>query len=199
MTHRAARPALMLVVALALLAGCGSTTRLPSPLGRSFAAIPRPTSASPEPVGDPPSERHGTVPENIASKEATPSSLAPSPQAALLRYALDYTNWRASSLPLVERRLVLLSVGTARLTAEQIAASNSAAAGLDGNHVQNKGVVLTIARGRGPAAGQWIVVTQEQTTGTGPYAGLPPALHVTLARTERLNHGWVISGWTPRT
>jgi hypothetical protein len=59
--------------------------------------------------------------------------------------------------------------------------------------------VLAIAPGQGPAAGQWIVVTQEQTTGTGPYASLPPALHVTFASTERLNHGWVISGWTPRT
>jgi hypothetical protein len=59
--------------------------------------------------------------------------------------------------------------------------------------------VLAITRGRGPAAGQWIVVTQEQSTGTGPYAGLPPTLHVTLASTEHLDHGWVISGSTPRT
>jgi hypothetical protein len=116
-----------------------------------------------------------------------------------MRYALAYANWRASSLAAVERRLVVLAVGAARLTAEQIAASHSAAAELAGNHVQNKGVVLTIARGRGPAAGQWVVVTQEQTTGTGPYAGLPPALHVTLARTERLNRGWAISGWKPQT
>jgi hypothetical protein len=58
---------------------------------------------------------------------------------------------------------------------------------------------VAIAPGRGPVAGQWIVVTQEQSTGTGPDAGLPPTLHVTLAGTEHLDRGWAISGWTPRT
>jgi hypothetical protein len=134
----------------------------------------------------------------MASRQNTPGSLAPSPRAALLRYALLYTNWQAASLPATERRLASLAVGAARLTAEQLVASNSAAAALAANHVQNKGVVLAIAPGRGSIVGQWIVVTEEQTTGTGPYAGLPPTLHVTLGRTERLGHGWVVSGWTPR-
>jgi hypothetical protein len=134
----------------------------------------------------------------LARKENTPSSLAPSPQAALLRYALLYTNWQASSLPAHERRLAALAVGAARLTAEQEDASASAAAALAADHVQNTGVVLSIAAELGPTRGQWIVVTQEQSTGTGPYAGLPPTLHVTLARTERLKRGWAVSEWTPR-
>jgi hypothetical protein len=198
MTHHV-RLALTLMLTLAFLAGCGSTTNAPSPLGRSFASAPASTSTSAAPIGDPPPERHGTVPEGIASEENRSGSLAATPQAALLRYALTYTNWRASSLSVVERRLVSLAVGAAKLTAEQTAASNSVAAELADDHVQNKGVVLAITPAQGPADGQWVVVTQEQTTGTGPYAGLPPALHVILARTERLNHGWVISGWTPRT
>lgn len=199
MTHHTLTPALALILALTSLSGCGSATSAQSSLGRSFAATPEPANPAPAPTGDPPAERHGTVPENIASKEDTPSSLAPSPQVALRRYALAYTNWRAASLPATERRIASLSVGTARLTAEQIAASDSAAAELAANHVQNEGAVLAIAPGRGPVTGQWVVVTQERTTGTGPYAGLPPTLHVTLARTERLDHGWAISGWTPRT
>lgn len=199
MTRHTAAPALTLILALTFLSGCGATTSAPSSLGRSFAAAPGPTSPAPAPNGDPPDERDGTVPESMASRQNMPSSLAPSPQAALQRYALLYTNWRAASLPSVERQLAALAVGAARLTAEQIAASHSTTAALAAEHVQNTGVVLAIAPGQGPVRGQWIVVTQEQTIGEGPYAGLPPTLHVTLARTRRLGQGWAISSWTPST
>ncbi len=192
---------LALILVLLSVGGCGasSTTSAPSPLGRAFAAASSPPGAAAAPIGDPPPERHGAVPQSVTGKQDTPSAPAASPQAALLRYARLYTNWQAASLPTVERRLASLAVGAARLTAEQNAASSSAVAELTAHHVQNTGIVLAIAPGRGPASGQWIVVTQEQSTGTGPYAGLPPTLHVTLASTEHLNRGWVISGWTPRT
>jgi hypothetical protein len=126
--------------------------------------------------------------------------MSATPQIALRRYALAYTNWTAAGLPATERRLASLAVGAARLTAEQLAASTSATVELAGNHVQNTGVVLAITPGLGPAVGQWVVVTQEQTTGTGPYAGLPSTLHVTLARVQRIEHGyWAIREWNPRT
>ena len=171
------------------------------PLGRPFAAQPAASSRAPAPAGDPPAERGGTVSARQAASEneLTGSSLAPSPQAALLRYALLYANWQADSLSRVERRLAALAVGAARLTAEQIAASQSATAALAADHVQNTGVVLSIARGQGPARGLWVVVTREQTTGAGLYAGLPPTLHVTLARTQRFDEGFAISSWIPRT
>jgi hypothetical protein len=201
MTRTSATAPLAVILAVISVSACGasSTTSAPSPLGRAFTAAPSPAAVAAAPVGDPPAERHGTVPNSAARGEDTPSSLAPSPQAAILRYALLYTNWQAASLPTVERRLASLAVGPARLTAEQIAASSSAVVELAAHHVQNSGIVLAIAPGRGPTRGQWIVVTQEQATGTGPYAGLPPTLHVTLASTEHLDQGWVISGWTPRT
>lgn len=63
-------------------------------------------------------------------------------------------------------------MGAARLAAEQTAASRSVTAALVASHVRNHGVVLSIAPGQGIARGQWIIVTQEQTTGSGPYAGL---------------------------
>jgi hypothetical protein len=198
-TNATAPLALMLV--LVFVSGCGAsaTTSGPSPLGRAFTAAASTPGAAAAAMSDPLAESHGTVPQSVASSEDTPSSLAPSPHAALLRYALLYTNWQAVSLPTVERRLASLAVGAARLTAEQIAASRSAIAELAAHHVQNTGIVLAIAPGEGPARGQWIVVTQEQSTGTGPYAGLPPTLHVTLAAAEHLYQGWAISGWTPRT
>lgn len=201
MNRLKATAALALILVLISVSGCGasSTTSVPSPLGRAFVAASSPPGAAAAPIGDPPAERHGTVPQSVASKEDTPSSLAPSPQVALLRYALLYTNWQAASLSTVEWRLASLAIGPARLTAEQITASSSAVAELAAKHVRNRGIVLAIAPARGPAQGQWIVVTQEQSTGTGPYAGLPPTLHVTLASTQHLNRGWVVSGWTPRT
>ncbi len=201
MTRPNATAPLALTLALMTVSGCGvsPTTSGPSSLGRAFAAASSPPGAVATSIGDPPAERHGTVPQSLTSMEDTPSVLAPSPQVALLRYALLYTNWQAASLPTVERRLASLAVGPARLTAEQIAASSGAVDELAAHHVQNKGIVLAIAAGRGPAQGQWIVVTQEESTGAGPYTGLPPTLHVTLASTEHLDRGWVISGWTPRT
>jgi hypothetical protein len=195
-------PTTALLLALIGLAGCGGRSPSSSslPLGRALSAAPASTSQAPAPIGDPLPERDGTIPKGQAAKENTPAtgSIAPSPQAALRRYALGYTNWQATSLPAHERQIASLAVGAARLAAEQTAASKSTAAQLASNHVENKGVVLAIAPGEGPARGQWIVVTQEQTTGTGPYAGLPPTLHVTLARTERLNQGWAVTEWTAR-
>lgn len=201
MTRPNATAPLALILAVISMSGCGasSTTSGPSPLGRAFTAAASSPRAAAPPIGDPPAERHGTVAQSVASRENTPRSLAPSPQAALMRYALLYTNWQAAGLPTVERQLASLAVGPARLTAEQIAASSSAVAELAAHRVQNRGIVVAIAPGRGPVAGQWIVVTQEQSTGTAPYAGLPPTLHVTLASTEHLDRGWAISGWTPRT
>jgi hypothetical protein len=151
-----ATAALALILLFVSVSGCGasSTTSVPSPLGRAFATS-SPPAAPAAPIGDPLAESHGTVPPPpLASSEDTPSSLAPSPQVALLRYALLYTNWQAVSLPTVERRLASLAVGAARLTAEQIAASRSAIAELAAHHVQNTGIVLAIAAGRGPARGQ---------------------------------------------
>jgi len=196
-----ARATLTVLLVLASLSGCAasSPTSAPAPLGRSVAATPRLASTAPAASGESTTEQHGTIPPGAARQQSTPSALAATPQAALARYALLYSSWRAASLPGVERQVAALAVGPARLTAEQIAASHSATAELAADHVQNTGIVLSIAPGQGPARNQWIIVTQEQTTGTGPYAGLPPALRVTLARTQRLSQGWAISSWTPRT
>ena len=41
-----------------------------------------------------------------------------------------------------------------------------------------------IAPGQGSAAGLWVIVTRETTTGEGDYAGLPPTDHVTDAQVD---------------
>jgi hypothetical protein len=197
------RRSIALLIVPVSLSGCGSLAPRSSspPLGRALAVEAAPARSANAPSGDPPAERDGSVPAGLAARENAPAAgaFAGSPRAALERYALAYTNWRAASLLARERELAALAVGAARLAAEQTAAAGGDVAGLARDHVQNKGVVLAIAPAQGPAHGTWVVVTQEQTTGTGPYAGVPIAPHVTLARVRRLRKGWVISDWSPRS
>ena len=188
------------------LAGCGGAAHQAAPpLGRSLdsptATVHAPTARSPRsaPAGDPRRERGGHIPPAIAVAQSEPAAagLASSPTVALARYALAYTNWRAAALPARERELAALAVGPARLRTEQTAAAHSGAAALAAHDVANAGQVVAIAPGEGPDQGDWVVVTEEQTTGSGPYAGLPAGPHVTLARLAHLPGGWAVSQWDP--
>ncbi len=191
----------MPLIALAAVGGCGGALAAGEghELGRTFGAEGVSVVPAPAPQGDPVPERGGTVPARAAAHEDAidPGAAAQSPQAALRRYALAYSNWSAAELPARERRLAALSVGPPRLAAEQLAASQSTNAALAADHVENRGVVLSIAEGQGPAQGEWVVVTEEETSGSGTYAGLPVGTQVTLARVTRLGGGWAVSGWTP--
>jgi hypothetical protein len=91
----------------------------------------------------------------------------------LRRYPPAYTNWQAATLG-----------GAGELVAHQ---------------AQNTGPVLAIAPGEGSAWGQWVLVTQEQTTGSGAYAGLPSSPHVTLARVVPVGGRWVVDEWAPQS
>jgi hypothetical protein len=187
------------------LAGCGGSHIASTPLGRPLgtpttapaAQSSRPSLAAP--AGDPPHERGGHIAPAAAAAQGrpAPAGLALSPTGVLMRYALAYTNWRASQLLVRERQLAALSVGVARLSTEQTAAAQGGAAALAAHDVANVGQVVAIAPGEGPDRGQWVVVTEEQTTGTGPYAGLPVGPHVTLARVVHLGGGWAVSAWDP--
>jgi len=41
-----------------------------------------------------------------------------------------------------------------------------------------------------------VLVSQETTSGSGDYAGLPAAMHVTYAQVTHTPQGWVISQWS---
>ena len=195
-------PAAITTVVALVLAGCTHTAGVTTPLGRSIAAGPPrqvPVAPTPAPVGDPPEERGGTIPAaaSVAENSATPAGVATSPQAALRRYALVYVNWRAADLRQREHQLVAMSMGAAKLIAEQTAAAQSGTAALIADGVANSGQVVAIAPGEGPDFGQWVIVTLEHTTGSGAYAGLPPGPHVTFAEVRHIDGGWVVSAWNP--
>ena len=114
------------------------------------------------------------------------------------RYAQLYINWNAAGLVADQRTLAAISIGAARLQAQQAAAHASTDTTLTADHVSNTGQVVSAQPGAGPAAGKWVIVTSEKTLGKGDYAGLPAAVHVTYAKVTRTDQGWVISQWAPQ-
>ena len=189
------------------VAGCATTQRPASPLGRSIEADATPTASGPPPmptgptppVGDPPPERGGTIPAaaRAAQDHVDRGLLSRSPQSALRRYAIAYTNWSASQLPARERQLAAMSIGDARLAIEATIAARSTTRPAPRDPVTDTGSVVAIAPGSGTAVGWWVVVTDERTLGEGVYSGLTPAMHVTLAHVTHLPGGWAVSAWEP--
>ena len=69
---------------------------------------------------------------------------------------------------------------------------------LASSQVANSGQVIAIAPELAGAAGDWVVVTREPTTGQGDYQGLPATLHVTYAQLTHTPDGFVVSLWAPQ-
>jgi hypothetical protein len=191
--HLAAR------AAAALLAAAGLTGCSPARPYSPQPTRPQPTSAADAP--DPAPERGGTIPaaDQAAQLTLAPAAAQPTPQAALARYARLAVNWNWQDLAGLQRRLAALSLGPARAQALQAAAHAATDTTLRQQHIRNSGRAVAIAQGQGQAAGRWVIVTRERTTGQGAYAGLPPTLHVTYAQLTRTPTGWVISQWQPQT
>ena len=101
---------------------------------------------------------------------------------ALTRYALLYINWTAANVAANQRQLAAISLGQARAQALQAAASLARDPELTKSAVSNTGTVVAIERWARRGRGLWVLVTREQTTGQGDYAGLPPTLHVIYAQ-----------------
>ena len=148
---------------------------------------------------DPNPERGGSIPPAAQHAKLATNAAEPTPQAALVRYAQLYINWTAKTVAAVQHELAAISTGQARAQALQAAASYGHDSALRASKVANTGSVIAIAAGQGPAAGSWVIVTQETTTGSGDYAGLPSTDHVTDARLAHTRNGWIVSSWSPRS
>jgi hypothetical protein len=187
-----------------LLAGCGLTDpyagQHPARTSTSTSTSTTSTTATAT-NADPRPERGGTIPNatQAAENQLAASAGRPTPQTALERYANLDINWTAKTVAGVQHELAAISVGPARAQALQAAASYGHDTTLQASQVANTGTVVAIAPGRGSAAGWWVVITRETTTGQGDYAGLPPTDHVTNAQVEHTRNGWVISSWSPQS
>jgi hypothetical protein len=184
---RRQRPLVLSVACAVLVAGCGihdPYRRLrvdPSPTAiraTTPAAAPDANEADGPKVGAPAAVPHGT----------------PTAQAALVRFAELFTNWTAAGLPGRARQLAAISTGQARSEALNMRGRRDV---LVRYRVTNTGSVVAIARGQGEERGRWAIVTNELTSGTGPYLGLPATSHVTWATVVHERGGYVVSTWYP--
>lgn len=181
MRHRVPTCLAALTAALAALAlsGCSNPDAAP-PGGGEGAREPGLPAAPPAAAG------------------AAPADVQRTPEAAILQYARLWVNWTSASLAARQMRLAAISVGAARLTDRQDAAQARRDGALASSGVRNEGQVVSVSRDRG-AAGTWVLVTRERTSGGREYEGLPARYHVTLARLRRERHGWAVSEWLPQS
>ena len=187
---------LLSLLGAAALAGCG--------ISDPYTAKQSATTSASTPVttvtnADPAPERGGTIPAaaRAAQSRVAVGAARQTPQAALERYARLYVNWTADRVAGIQRELASLSTGQARAQALQAAASYTRDQTLTQSNVANSGHLVAITSSV-TTPGQWVLVTSEQTSGTGDYAGLPPTLHVIYAQVTRTASGWVVSEWAPQ-
>jgi hypothetical protein len=204
MNTRCLHAPLALVAAVAL-AGCGITDPYTHNAVRSSTTTSAPRARPTVAMVTDPSEPPPSQPTTTATGGVTAgisSTGAATPRHALRLYSRLYVNWTATTIAAHQRQLAAISQGTARAAALQAAASYSHDVELKSSHVANTGAIVTIAAGQGPERGNWVIVTSEHTTGTGDYAGLPAAAHVTYAHLTHTTHttrGWVVSQWSPQS
>jgi hypothetical protein len=191
--------AIAILIAAGELAGCAGISN-PYQRGRAGVARTTSTPTTPADAADPAAERGGRIPASaqMAQNQIAPNAGRATPQAALERYASLYINWTATSVIASERGLASISLGQARAQALQAAADAARDPELTNSQVSNAGQVVAVTHGQGAAVGEWVIVTREQTSGQGDYAGLPPTLHVIYAQVTASPDGWVVSQWQPQ-
>lgn len=148
-------------------------------------------TASPQNAGEPPAP----APASPAAQE--PADVQPTAPKALAAFSRLYSNWTYRTLTADQRALAGMSVGTARLAEQQAAASSEADTTIARGRISNSGQIVSIAEDA-TQPGTWVIVTSEQTGGSGEYEGLPAAYHVTLARLVRVPGGFAVSEWLPQ-
>jgi hypothetical protein len=182
------------------LSGCGLNNPYQHSTRQTTSTTSTINTVTPSDWHDPTPERGGTVPpsQQAAQNKVAAAAALPTPQAALERYARMYLNWDARHVVGVQRALAAISLGQARAQALQAAASATRDPKLIAGEIANRGQVIAISPGQGAAAGEWVIVTNEQTAGEGDYGGLPPTLHIIYAQLTHAGPGWVISAWQPQ-
>jgi hypothetical protein len=186
------------LAAAAAIAGCGISNPYQHTAGTTTSTSTS-TSTSSSPAANPaqnPGEPPAPPPPAPASQ--APASVRSTPADAIAQFANLYMNWTWRTLAAHERELAALSVGAARLSEQQAAATAVGDTTIAQSRVYNNGQIISIAPSRTNTK-QWVIVTREQTSGNSQYDGLQASYHVTLAELAQLkNGGWTVSEWLPQ-
>jgi|ERR1700722_9540651 len=174
-----------LVLAAVALGGC---TNPDAPTATRSA----PTSNSPQNAGEPP------APPPPSASAQGPSGVQSTPMKALAAFARLYTNWTYRTLSSDQQTLAAMSVGAARLSEREAAASSRDDTTIARGRIYNRGEIVSIAPDL-TRSQSWVVVTREQTGGDTQYEGLPAAYHVTVAVLARVPDGYAVAQWLPQS
>ena len=148
--------------------------------------------SSPQNAGEPP------APPATAPGAQAPIAVKTTPSEAAAAFAALYVNWTYRTLVAHQRTLAAMSVGAARLSERQAAASSQGDTTIARGHIYNRGQIVSIA----PDAsrpGWWVIVTREQTGGNSQYEGLPAAYHVTTRAARNGPGGYAVEQWLPQS
>jgi hypothetical protein len=167
----------------AVLAGC---TNPDAPT----ATYGQPAHVSPQNVGEPPA----SAPPSPSAQ--APAAVQPTPVKALAAFARLYTNWSYRTLSSDQQTLAAMSVGAARSSEREAAASSRDDTTIRRGHIYNRGEIVSIAHDLSGSE-SWVIVTREQTGGDTQYEGLPAAYHVTIAKLASVPGGYAVSRWSP--
>jgi hypothetical protein len=173
-----------LALAAVALAGC-TNPDAPSTVNST-------ESSSPQNPGEP------TAPPPPSPSTQTPANVQATPTKALAAFAQLYVNWSYHTLSTDQRTLAAISVGAARLSERQAAASSQDDTTIAAGHIWNSGQVISISPDL-TRAGSWVIVTHEQTGGNTQYEGLPAAYHVTIAQLANVPGGYAVQEWLPQS
>jgi hypothetical protein len=179
------RPAILGVVAAAVLSGCGIGA--PRPSGQARSPVARAQATHEYPSAQP-------RPEHVSDGSA-------SAVAAIRGFASAYINWNAQTVSADMQALAARSVAQARSAMQLAAAETAGDYELQRGGIANSGTVEAVAPLQ-RHLNQYIVVTREHTTATATtaYQGLQPAWHVAIATVAQIApRAWVVSGWQPQS
>ncbi|HEY5261107.1 MAG TPA: hypothetical protein VIJ33_03270 [Solirubrobacteraceae bacterium] len=184
MTSASIRSLPLALMASVALAGC---TNPDAPT----TSTSRPVSSSPKNAGEPP------APAPPSASTQAPLDVQATPSKAIAAFAVRYVNWTYRTLGEHQRTLAAMSVGAARLSERQAAASSRGDTTIARGHIYNRGQIVSIARDL-TTADSWVIVTREQTGGDSQYEGLPAAYHVTIAQLAGVPGGYAVEQWLPQ-
>jgi hypothetical protein len=179
------RPLPVALLAALVLAGCSNPDAPTTSTSGS-------ANSSPQNAGEP------SAPAPPSAGAQTPLDVQATPPKAIAAFAELYVNWTYRTLTEHQRTLAAMSVGAARLSESQAAASSQADTTIARGHIYNSGQIVSIARDL-TSADSWVIVTREQTGGDSQYEGLAAAYHVTIAQLASVPGGYAVEQWLPES